>query len=360
MGARNRRTIPIELRPHAPSPDVASSNATVSNKIGRLAFPQVSGAPADRITMYSTPWCGDCWRAKRWFAAHGVPYDEINIDRDPEAAAYVVQVNGGMRSVPTIVFPDGSVLVEPDARALAATCASGGIHSAANTFDVAKRTTRREAIRTDVSNVAGAPRSYPRFAAFYNRLMGLASVRRMFDPLRQATAGEASGSVLEVGAGGGQNFPFYDPARVVRVEAVEPDPAMRMVAERAQAHAAVPLQLLSAPAEALPFPDATFDSAVGTLVLCSVQDPMQSLQEIWRVLKPGGTLLLLEHVRAQDKSIAWLQDLLVPVTTRCLGNCHWNRATEQTVQTVGFQLTQLRKVQGGLQPVILLQATRPE
>lgn len=73
-----------------------------------------------KITMYATTWCGDCRMAKRWFDQHGVAYDYINIEQNDEAAAYVKQVNGGRRSVPTIVFPDGSILVEPSARELAA------------------------------------------------------------------------------------------------------------------------------------------------------------------------------------------------------------------------------------------------
>jgi mycoredoxin len=73
-----------------------------------------------KIKMYATTWCGDCRFAKRWLDAHGIPYDYINIEEDEDAAEYVMEVNGGMRSVPTIVFPDGSVLVEPDARELAA------------------------------------------------------------------------------------------------------------------------------------------------------------------------------------------------------------------------------------------------
>lgn len=73
-----------------------------------------------KITMYATTWCGDCRMAKRWFDQHGVAYNYINIEQNDEAAAYVRQVNGGMRAVPTIVFPDGSILVEPSARELAA------------------------------------------------------------------------------------------------------------------------------------------------------------------------------------------------------------------------------------------------
>jgi mycoredoxin len=75
-----------------------------------------------KITMYATAWCGDCRLAKRWFDAHGISYEYINIETDEQAAAEVLRINGGMRSVPTIVFPDGTALVEPSARELSATC----------------------------------------------------------------------------------------------------------------------------------------------------------------------------------------------------------------------------------------------
>jgi ubiquinone/menaquinone biosynthesis C-methylase UbiE len=202
--------------------------------------------------------------------------------------------------------------------------------------------------------------SYPRFAAFYNRLMAWPVVQRWFEPLRGETAGQAHGIVLEVGAGGGQNFPLYDPTRVVRVEAVEPDEAMLVEARRRLADAPVPIQLSPAPVEDLPFPDAHFDSVVVTLVFCSVRDPERGLREIWRVLKPGGTLLLLEHVRAQGKMVAWVQDALVPLSTRCMGNDHWNRDTLHTVLQTGFQATQVRQLSGGLQPMLLVQASRPQ
>ncbi len=202
--------------------------------------------------------------------------------------------------------------------------------------------------------------SSPRFAAFYNRMMGRPLVRRMFDPLRREIVGQAHGIVLEVGAGGGQNFPFYDPTRVERVEAVEPDEAMLVEARRSLSASPFPITLTCAPVESLPFPDAQFESVVATLVFCSVHDPERGLREIWRVLKLGGTLLLLEHVRAQGSVIAWVQDALVPLSTRCMGNCHWNRNTLRTVLHTGFQTTQVRQLSGGLQPMLLIHATRSQ
>jgi mycoredoxin len=74
----------------------------------------------EKIVVYATTWCGDCRMAKRWFDSHGIPYEYINIEQDENAVEVVLRINGGMRSVPTIIFPDGSVLVEPSPRELAA------------------------------------------------------------------------------------------------------------------------------------------------------------------------------------------------------------------------------------------------
>lgn len=201
---------------------------------------------------------------------------------------------------------------------------------------------------------------HPRFAAFHTWLTNRSSMRQWHDPLRRELVGHAQGIVLEVGDGGGQNFPFYDTPRVTRVEATEPDASMLAVARCRLAEAPVPLTLTQAPVEALPFPDAHFDSVVATLVLCSVDEPARGLQEIWRVLRPGGSLFLLEHVRAHGALLASVQDLMVPVTTRLSGNCHWNRDTEAAVLAAGFQITQRKQIGAGLMPVLVCHAIRPE
>jgi ubiquinone/menaquinone biosynthesis C-methylase UbiE len=199
---------------------------------------------------------------------------------------------------------------------------------------------------------------HPRFAAFYTWLTQRPQVRRQEEPLRRELVGQAHGLVLEVGAGGGQNFPFYDATRVVRVEATEPDAAMLAIARQRLASAPVPITLRHTPVENLPFPDGQFDSVVVTLVFCSVGDPDRGLREIRRVMKPGGTLLMLEHVRGQGKLLARIQDALVPVTTRLTGNCHWNRDTQQAIVAAGFRIMEARHVRGGPLPAVLLRATR--
>src|SRR6266566_9723017 len=199
---------------------------------------------------------------------------------------------------------------------------------------------------------------HPRFAAFYEWFARSGQQRRLLDPLRQATAGEASGVVLEVGAGTGLNFAWYQATRVEQVEAIEPDSAMLARASRSADQAPVPIVLTQASVEALPFAESTFDSAVVTLVLCSVHDPARALAEIKRVLKPQGTLFVFEHVRSSQGFLAHMQAALVPVTTRLFGNCHWNRDAARAVSEAGFQVTEMRQWPGGfpLLPHLILQA----
>ena len=147
------------------------------------------------------------------------------------------------------------------------------------------------------------------------------------------------GEVLEIGAGTGFNLPHYEKAS--RVVAIEPDPSMARRLPRHAAEATVPVEVVSGSAESLPFPDESFDTAVVTFVFCSVNDPSAALADVRRVLKPGGRLVLLEHVRGDDRLARW-QERLTPLHRRLAGNCHLNRDTRGAVAAAGFDVTDLR------------------
>ncbi len=200
--------------------------------------------------------------------------------------------------------------------------------------------------------------NHPIFSMLYEVLFRGLAESYFMGPLRQATASKASGVVLEVGAGNGLNFPYYDPARVERVEATEPDAAMLRYAHNHLKQARVPVHLTQAAAENLPFADATFDSAVVTLVFCSVEDPLRGFREIKRVLKPGGTLYLLEHVRSRHAFLAGVQTIMTPISRAVNGNCRWNRDTARTLSAAGFEVTSRRDFYVLLIPMLLVEANR--
>jgi ubiquinone/menaquinone biosynthesis C-methylase UbiE len=158
--------------------------------------------------------------------------------------------------------------------------------------------------------------------------------------VRREIVGDAAGWVLEVGAGTGLNLPYYRRAR--QVVATDPDAAMLRRARRRAAGAHVPVALLVADAQALPFPDGTFDTVVATCVFCTVPDPGAGFREIRRVLKSEGELRLLEHVRAPSPTAAWLQDRLTPAWSRVAGGCHLNRDTLATLREAGFAAQEMR------------------
>ena len=182
------------------------------------------------------------------------------------------------------------------------------------------------------------------FATVYERTSRSDGEQNFMTPLRKEAVGQAHGVVLEIGAGNGLNFAFYDPTIVERVEAIEPNSTMlRYAGVRAEA-ARVPIHLTQAPVEKLPFADESFDSAVVTLVFCSVGDPLGGLTEVKRVLKPNGALLMVEHVHAHGAILATIQNIVTPMTRLVAGNCHWNRDTERTVKQAGFKIEQRRDI----------------
>jgi ubiquinone/menaquinone biosynthesis C-methylase UbiE len=145
------------------------------------------------------------------------------------------------------------------------------------------------------------------------------------------------GDVLEVGAGSGAMFHRYGPD--VRVTAIEPDDDFRAAAERAATGAAASIRVLPGTAEALAAGDGSMDAVVVSMVLCSVQSVPRALGEFQRVLKPGGQLRLLEHVRSDHGMAGVLMDVFNPVWLRLnqMG-CHWNRRTVESVGRAGFRI----------------------
>lgn len=136
----------------------------------------------------------------------------------------------------------------------------------------------------------------------------------------------ARGDVLELGVGSGLNLAFYDPGRVQTLTAIDPAPALLERARARIAAAPVPVELVCAPAERLPFADRSFDSVIVTYSLCSVDDPLRVLAEVRRVLRPGRELVLVEHGLAQhDPATQRWQHRVTPVWRRLAGGCRLDR-----------------------------------
>ena len=176
----------------------------------------------------------------------------------------------------------------------------------------------------------------------YDLLAGRAE-RAGIGQLRHDLLADLEGEVIELGSGTGASLPYYEHA--TRVIAVEPDESMarRLPAKIQEAN--VPVDVVSARAQALPFPDESFDAAVTAFVLCSVEDQADVLAEAGRVLRPGGKLVVLEHVLGEGGTARW-QNRFTPLHKRLAGNCHLNRDTRTALARAGFDVA-------GVEPTLL-------
>jgi ubiquinone/menaquinone biosynthesis C-methylase UbiE len=179
------------------------------------------------------------------------------------------------------------------------------------------------------------------FAAGYDRMLAGAEDAGLRERRHDLLA-KANGRVLEIGAGTGLNLPHY-PEDVEEIVFTEPEEPMARRLTRKLADAGRRGQVISAPAEELPFEDDSFDTVVCTLVLCTVTDPQRALSEIARVLRPGGQFLFLEHVRAEDPKLARWQDR-VATPWRWFGNgCNCNRPTPSLIQDSALSLEEIER-----------------
>ena len=181
---------------------------------------------------------------------------------------------------------------------------------------------------------------HPLFARLYSRVLAPAFERQGGDDLRRRLLAGLKGTVVEVGAGDGANFTHY-PDDVTRIVAVEPEAYLR---ERASSHTDERVELRDAVASALPLRDAEADAVVFCLVLCSV-DQAEALAEARRVLRPGGEVRFLEHVRAPEPGLTRRAQPVLDATVwpRLFGGCHVSRDTVAAIEAAGFTVTELER-----------------
>lgn len=210
----------------------------------------------------------------------------------------------------------------------------------------------------------GADLPRPLFARFYTALVqrmeegGLAALRdELLSPL--------AGRVVEVGCGTGTNFSHYPPS-VTTVHAVEPEPHLRQLAHTASRDAPVEITVTAGTGSALPLEDGSVDAAVLCMVLCSVPEPESAIAELMRVLRPGGTLVFLEHHLSPAPGIRRFQKIAdATVWPPLAGGCHLSRDPVATIRKEGFTIETMRspehtgRLAGAIAPHVLGRASRP-
>lgn len=179
--------------------------------------------------------------------------------------------------------------------------------------------------------------------------------RWKFQAIRKKILIKAKGMVLEIGSGTGINFPLYSAAE--RVVAIEPNQSMINQSRPKLECAAVPIEIIKTSGEHLPFKDHTFDTVVATLVLCTIPNPEKALNEMIRVCKPGGSILMFEHVKMENRFFASVQNWLTPVWKRIFDGCCLNRDTVSLIKKQGLLMIEMKSYVNGLLVIIELKNT---
>ncbi len=187
-------------------------------------------------------------------------------------------------------------------------------------------------------------RRYDEFASKYDGLVGVAETV-LFGNGRRWVGAQARGDVLEIAVGTGRNLPSYP--RDVRLTGIDVSPAMLAIARRRAQELDRPVDLRVGDAQALPFPDARFDTVVSTLALCTIPDDRRAVAEARRVLRPGGHLLLLEHVCSPIRPVRAVQRLLDPLFRRFAAD-HLLREPLRHLEAEGFVIDCLERSKLGI------------
>ena len=159
-------------------------------------------------------------------------------------------------------------------------------------------------------------------------------------PYRSRVVSAASGRVLEIGIGSGLNLPFYG-NKVSELIGLDPSAKLLDMIRRAGGWRSAPLALIEGTAEAIPLEGRSVDTVVTTWTMCTIPEVRRALQEMCRVLRPGGCLIFVEHGRAPEPRVRWWQDRLDPAWTRLAGGCHVNRAVAELIESAGFRIERL-------------------
>ncbi|MBB6444292.1 class I SAM-dependent methyltransferase [Bacillus benzoevorans] len=183
------------------------------------------------------------------------------------------------------------------------------------------------------------------FAKWYDPLMNPLE-QTVFKKIRQDLIQRANGRVMELGSGTGINFPLYKD--VENVTAIEPNPYMIQRSLNKKEKASVPITVLQQSAEELPFSDHSFDTVIATLVFCTIPNVEQALQEVHRVCKPGGKILLFEHVLMENPVLGKIQTRLTPYWSKICDGCCLDRDTVSVVRQQGFEMVELKQYYRGL------------
>jgi len=196
----------------------------------------------------------------------------------------------------------------------------------------------------NVRETAATQTRYDRIAPLYDLMEALIERWRFSNWRERAWSLVTGPQVLEVGVGTGKNVSYYPPN--VHITGVDLSDKMLDRARRRVERQGSPVMLFQMDAQALKFPDGVFDSAIATFVFCSVPDPILGLQEMARVVKPGGRIVLLDHVRSENRLLGRLMDWLDPLVVRLMGP-HINRRTVENVRRAGLTIERVEDVGAG-------------